>query len=408
MYNRNITDRFLESLEDSPVILINGGRQTGKSTLVKKVLEASHTYYTLDDFSIQSLMNDDPISFLKAQSTSVIIDEVQKCPKIFQAIKKIVDEQRVQGQFVLTGSANILRLPQLSESLAGRVEIHTLWPLSQREINNKKGSFIDDVFNDNLSLNKKLPDIQALLPEILKGGYPDVIRRATISRRNSWCASYIQTLLQKDVRDIAQIERLPLLPNLLHMLATRIGNLLNVSELSRSCGIPVTTLKRYLMLLESLYLYVPLLPWFNNRSKRLVKSAKVYINDIALLVYALNISGKAINNDPNLLGHIVENFVVLELFKQQTWTNIPVNIYHYRTQEGYEIDIVIESFQSDIIAIEVKSSQKIDKKHIAGIKRFQETYKKRLVKGIILYGGDTCIEVDKNVIALPISTLWMS
>ncbi len=388
--------------------MLNGARQTGKSTLVQTLLRDTHTYYTLDDWSILNFVSNDPLGFLTSRPGPIIIDEVQKAPSLLASIKQIVDKNRTAGQFVLTGSANVLSLPKLSESLSGRMEIHTLWPLAQRELNHAQGSFIDRAFKEEIPWDRATLSMQEVLEQILMGGYPDILKRTTVTKKDNWCAAYLQTLLQRDVRDMAHIERLTELPGLMNLLATRVGTLLNTSELSRSAGLPLTTLKRYLAVLENLYLYIRLPPWFNNLSKRVIKSPKVYLNDTRLLCYLLGIHQAHLLKNRSLLGHIIENFVVMELKKQQTWSEMPTRMYHYRTHTGEEIDLVIESFNGDIVAIEVKSSQTLASKDFAHIQHLQRNNANKNIRGFVVYMGQEVIPFAKNLTALPIAHLWHS
>ena len=407
MYTRHIQSRIKDSLEDSPAILVNGARQTGKSTLVQQLLKKTHAYYTLDDQSILDIVNKDALGFLTSNSKHMIIDEIQKAPSLMVAIKQIIDRERVPGKFVLTGSSNILSLPKLSESLAGRMDIHTLWPLAQAELHNADGSFIDKALKgDNTIWVDANFSFEELVECIVMGGYPDVLKRPTPARRDTWCASYLQTLLQRDARDMAQIERLTELPALMNLLAARVGSLMNISELSRSIGLPATTLRRYLTLLENLYLHISLPPWSGNLSKRVTKAPKIYLNDTGLLCYLLGLRQKSLLSNRPLLGQIVENFVVMELMKQRTWAEMKTHMYHYRTHTGEEIDIVLEAFNGDLIAIEVKASQTLDAKSFSHIKRLQQDYSTKKIRGFVLYMGQKVIPVGKDLVAIPIANLW--
>lgn len=257
MYKRHLKHKLLESIEESPVVLINGARQTGKSTLVKTLLQDTHVYYTLDDYSILSAIKLDPYNFLASQHKSIILDEIQRAPEAFVALKRIVDERREPGRFVLTGSANILMLPKLADSLAGRMEILTLWPLSCAEMSGTQPQLVSDLFTGNfLQYTPSISDDMGYLRTILKGGYPEVVRRDTVAKRSNWFKGYLQTLLTRDVQDISGIERVAQLPSLLNILASRVGGLLNASELARSAQIPLTTLNRYIKIFEMLYLTV--------------------------------------------------------------------------------------------------------------------------------------------------------
>ena len=406
MYERLISKKIQESLEESPVVLVNGARQTGKSTLVQTLLQDTHTYYTLDDTSVLNAVCQDPTTFLSIQGKSVVLDEVQRAPELFIPLKHIVDQRRKPGHFVLTGSANVLNLPRLSESLAGRMEIHTLWPLAQAELHHAKRSFIDHVFAGTLPRQLVAFSHDELVKDVLAGGYPDVLRRVTESKRDSWCAAYLQTLLQRDVRDLMHIERLDGIPKLLRLLATRVANVMNTSELSRSSGLPNTTLKRYLTLLETLYLYVAVPSWSGSLSKRLTKAPKVYLNDTRLLCHLLGVNQAHLLSKRPVFGHILENFVVMELKKQQTWADVRTHMFYYRTHSGEEIDIVLEALGGKKVAIEVKATQVVSDRDFKHIRAFQKALPNEEISGFVAYMGQKIIPWAKNLTAIPIPMLW--
>jgi predicted AAA+ superfamily ATPase len=406
MYKRYLDQKLLESIEDSPVVLVNGARQTGKSTLVKTLLNKTHVYYTLDDYSILSSIKLDPYNFLVSQTKPIILDEIQRAPEAFLALKRIVDERRVPGRFVLTGSANILMLPKLADSLAGRMEILTLWPLSCSELHGQYSQRVSALLTgDFLSFSPAPTQIgdNEYLRNILMGGYPEVVRRSSVSKRNGWFKGYLQTLLTRDVQDVAGIERLAQLPILLNILAARIGGLLNSSELSRSSQIPLTTLNRYLKIFEMLYLTVYLQPWHSNIGKRFVKSPKLYVSDVGLLSYLLGMTEDHLMQRPDLWGHIFENFIVMELIKHQTWSDVSFQIYHYRTENNEEIDIILETDHGELIAIEIKASKTIDGRSLKAIKSLQAALPHKTIKGFVVYTGDTIIPLSQNIWALPLS-----
>ena len=406
MYDRLISKKIQESLEESPVVLVNGARQTGKSTLVQTLLQDTHTYYTLDDTSMLNAMRQDPAIFLNAQEKSIVIDEIQRAPELFIPLKHIVDQKRKPGHFVLTGSANVLNLPRLSESLAGRMEIHTLWPLAQAELHYAKKPFIDHIFSGTLPQQPITFSHDELVTDVLSGGYPDVIRRNTESKRDSWCAAYLQTLLQRDVRDLTHIDRIDEIPKLLRLLAARVANVVNTSELSRSSGLPNTTLKRYLTLLETLYLYTTLPSWSGNLSKRLIKTPKIYLNDTRLLCYLLGINQAHILDKRSIFGRMLENFVVMELKKQQTWANTRTSMFYYRTHTGEEIDIVLEAFGGRKVAIEVKATQTVSDKDFRHLRALQKALPNEDIPGFVAYMGKTTIPWAKNLTAIPVPMLW--
>jgi hypothetical protein len=409
MVKRSITPTLLKALSDSPVVLLSGARQVGKSTLANWISENGRPahYLTLDDAAVLSAIHLDPGGFLSAYEKPLIIDEVQRAPELFRAIKQDVDKKRRAGRYLLTGSANVLLLPRLSESLAGRMETLSLHPFSQSELEETEGSFVDSAFTSRFPLLSVRSSTQAdTLQRILKGGFPEAQERPTLDRRNAWFGSYVSTILQRDIRDLANIEGLTTLPDLLSLLAARSGALLNFAELSNSSNIPQTTLKRYLVLLETTFLVHRIQPWSSNLSKRLIKTPKIYLADTGLLTYLVGADEKRLKTDGSLFGKIMETFVLNELVKLNTWSKTISRIYHYRTQLGKEIDFLLERNDGSIVAIEVKSASTVDSSSFAEMISLSRDLKKRFVRGIVFYAGNDTVPFGKNLLALPIQSLW--
>lgn len=408
MLGRHIESNIQSGLKDSPILLINGARQVGKSTLAKMMIGPDHKahYLSLDDPATLFTATSSPMSFLEGLSGNSIIDEIQRAPQLFLPMKKLVDEQRSGGKFLLTGSANILTLPSLADSLAGRIEIHSLWPLSQGEIRGHKETFIDDCFLSLKWPNASGINWESLMEAVVVGGYPEVLRRQEHKRRRAWFSSYLSSILDRDVRDLAQIEGLKEFPNLLTILAGRVGGLLNFSEISRITKISNSTLKRYIALLEAVFLLSPLPAWYKNFEKRLVKSPKIYLNDTGLVSHLRGINTERLINDRETAGFILENFVVMELRKQQTWSETQPSLYHFRTQTGIEVDIVLEAPDGSIVGIEVKSSSSLKQADFKGLLALQELTGKQFVQGILLYTGTETLQFAPGIWALPVSVLW--
>lgn len=406
MYRRNIEPELRAAIADTPVVLLNGARQTGKTTLAREYARAqSIPYVTLDDATQLAAAKTDARGFLAGLGERAVIDEVQKAPGLFPALKLSVDEDRRPGRYLLTGSANVLLLPQISESLAGRLEIITLWPLSQGELQSQQERFIDGIFA------KRLPAVSPraavdVKEAALAGAYPEVVQRPAGRRRDAWFAAYITALLQRDVRDLANIEGLTEMPRLLSLLATRAGSLLNVSELSRSCGIPNSTLKRYLSLLQATFLLQPLPAWSTNPGKRLIKSAKIHLIDSGLSAHLAGVTRPRLERDPGIFGHLLESFVVGELRKQAGWSERRVNLYHYRTTTGREVDILLEDSAGDLVGLEVKAASSVERKDFLGLDALSEDAGGRLVRGVVLYNGNDTVAFGPRYVALPVSALW--
>ena len=405
MLRRLVEDPLRAALADTPVVALVGARQTGKTTLAKKLCEAlGGEYVSLDDAATLAGAARDPAAFLRARAEPLVIDEVQAAPELLRAIKRSVDDDRRPGRFLLTGSANVLALPRLSESLAGRMEIRTLWPLSQGEIRGRNETFLQKLFTDT-PLRRRAP--RADLPAtIATGGYPEAVARADPARRAAWFASYVSAILQRDVRDLARIEGLVELPRLLQLLAARSAALMNVAEISRASAMPHTTLKRYLALLEHTFLLRPLPAWSSNRGKRLTKSPKIHLVDCGLAAHLAGFDASTLAHDRPALGPLLESFVVGELVKQASWAEASIALYHFRTAAGREVDIVLEGAGGRVAGVEVKASSAVSASDFAGLEALAETAGKKFARGVLLYDGDSVVPFGERMLAAPVQALW--
>lgn len=404
MYQRNLKPRILQGLKDTPVVLINGARQSGKSTLAQELArERAAPVYNLDDTNVLATIKADPIGFVRRAGEGIVIDEVQKAPELFPAIKLSVDESRKPGRFILTGSANVLLLPRISDSLAGRMEIFTLNPLSQGEKNKLSEDFISTAFEAAFA---QKPRVEAVAEVICNGGFPEVQGRADVERKQAWFAAYLNAILQKDVRDLANIEGLTEMPRLLKLLSSRTGALLNFSELSRTLALSNTTLKRYVSLLEATFIYQPLPAWTVNLGKRLIKSPKIHLLDTGLAAHLQGMTADRLQDDRTALGHMLESLVVNELRKQSGWSKTRVNLYHYRTSDGKEIDVLVENAAGEFVGIEIKASESITEKDFKTLKQFAQTTGDKFITGIVVYYGDKLLPFGDKHWAVPLSTVW--
>lgn len=406
-YPRFLKETLLQAFRTSPVTLLIGPRQSGKTTLMREIAEElGMQYITFDTLKQLAAAQDDPEGFIGGISKPVIIDEVQRVPQIALPIKLAVDQKRVPGSFGLTGSANPLVAPKLNDSVAGRMFILHMWPLSMCEIQQKKSRFLElifdpaAVFSEGLHWNRK-----DMIEAFSAGGYPDALA-LDARRRDLWYDNLLTTILERDVQDISNITRPSEMAKLLNILASRSSNLLNLSELSRVSSIPYATLNHYMVLLESLFLIIRQPAWHLNRTKRLIKMPKLYFGDTGLLINQLRVANESILENGRLLGPILENFVFLELKKMSTWSLSPIELYHYRTQTGSEVDLVLENRQGQIVGIEVKSSETISPEDWKGLDVLGEEMGDKMIRGIILYPGKEVVAIRKNRIAIPMSTLW--
>lgn len=408
MYNRLITQHLVNSLQDTPVLIVVGARQVGKSTLLKNLLPIKTTYVTLDDISTLSAARTDPGAFLSMhKSKTVVIDEAQLAPELMRTIKKVVDENRESGRFILSGSADIMTLPKLSESLAGRSEIFYMYPLSRSEILGKSGIFIDSIFATDFQLNQHTDcDFSHLANILYYGGYPEVLERK-IERVSPWFKSYITAIIQRDMRNVSHISDITSIQKILELLARRSGNLLNVSDISRLSGVKNTTLQRYLSILETVFFIYRNKPWHKTIDAKLTKSPKVYMNDTGMLCYLLGISlDDLIYKKSSFTEAIVENFVFNELQKQISWSHTKPDMYHFRTTNGEEVDIILESRNNKKIGIEIKSASSVTANDFEGLKKLQSIIHDDFHRGIVLYAGNDIIQFASNMFAIPITCIY--
>lgn len=408
VYERHIARNLLDALADRPMVVLHGARQTGKSWLAEQVASGPHRseYLTLDDPAVLTGATGDPAGFIQNLRGNVVIDEVQRAPHLFVAVKASVDRNRQAGRFLLTGSANIWLVPKLSESLAGRMEILTLWPLSQGEIEGTRESFVDVAFADDaLPLRRAPANRDDIIGRILAGGYPEALALSP-ARRARWFASYVTAILQRDVRELSQrIERLTELPRLLTALAGRTATLLNAAELSRASGIPERTVLRYLTLLEATFLIIRVPAWTANLRKRLLKTPKVVMVDTGLAAYLQNVDARRLKAEPALLGPLLETFVITELLKQQTWSATQPEVGHFRTAHGEEVDVVLDA-RGRLVGVEVKATVSVSSDDFRGLRAMATATGRRFHRGILFYLGDTAVAVGPQLYALPLPALW--
>jgi len=410
MIRRHITEHLLQALGDTPAVLVNGARQTGKSTLVQsaEVMKQGRQYLTLDDPGVLSAAKGDPNGFIAGLNTPATLEEVQHVPELLPIIKVAIDQQREAGQFLLTGSANVMLLPKLSESQAGRIEVLTLWPFSQGELKGVREGFIDALFSKQPRWSGGLSGIRRdeLFEKVLAGGYASVVTRNTLARRKAWFQSYLMTTLQRDVRDLMNVADVTAMPRLLSVVAARAGGLLNFSDLSRTLTLPQTTLKRYFALLEATFLVQLLRPWSSNLGQRLIQTPKVYLDDAGLLAHLLGLTVERLKVDATLAGGVLENYVLMELRKQSAWSDMQPELFYWRTAAGQEVDVVLEDSAGRLVGLEIKAGATLGGGDVRGLQAMASAVGKRWVRGVVLYTGTEVIPFAVNLHALPVSHLW--
>ncbi len=410
LYERFVARRIQDSLTDTPVTLIRGARQCGKSTLAKLIgdaLQPPATYFTLDRVSTaDALRQAGPAFFEPYRDRTIVIDEVQRNPEIFLHVKVSVDELRQPGRFILTGSADPLQMPNLGDSLAGRMAIIELHPLSQDELVGQPSQFIDALFSNDFRPQAKADG--QLLSRLVKGGYPEAVERNDDERRMQWFENYVNILVDRDARNIQNIQQPADLERLLRMLAAQSASLLNYSSLARTLGLPNATLKSYFTLLHKLLIVTTLPAWFVNASSRITKSPKSYLCDTGLMTYLLDQSVERLPlmSSSNQLGGMTETLVVNELLKQMGWNRTRVRPFHFRSHAGNEVDVVLEGPAGRVVGIEVKTTSNPGPRDLNGLRAMREEAGDRFLRGVLLYNGDQVLSYGSDLLAVPISAVW--
>lgn len=408
MLKRALEGPIRAALGDTPVVMLVGARQTGKSTLAKALVEhRGATYSTFDEPRFLATARADPVQFVEDQGETAILDEVQRVPEIFLPIKASVDRDRRPGRFLLTGSANPLFIPEVAEALAGRMEILTLWPFSQAELGETDGTVLMELLFGSEGPKGLLPvEREDLADRIVRGGFPEAIEREDKRRRDQWFLGYLTTLLERDVRAMVDISRLEEMPTMLTAIALRSRGHLNKSALSQELGIPVSSIDRYLVLLERIYLVRRLPGWHNRLGPRLVKSPKLLLCDSGLLCNLLRWDKERLLSDPTSFGLALEGFVGMELAKAVDLDPGDPRLMHYRTSKGVEIDFVLEAADGRVAAIEVKASGTVGAADFRRFDRLRKTLGSRFVRGVVFYTGEHVLPFGDRLQAWPVSTLW--
>lgn len=418
VWPRGIARRLQESLADTPVVLLNGPRQSGKTTLVRQFATDQRPYLSLDDATTAAAARQDPQGFIR-RLDGAVIDEVQRVPELLLAIKLAVDERRRPGRFLLTGSADVMALPRVADSLAGRVEVLSLLPLAACELAGTPSAWLDALFAALAAETRPpspLPDQaatevgEALEQRVLAGGYPEALQRSSASRRQAWARSYLTAILQRDVRDIADVEKLQALPQLLAALAQVCGQLCNYTQLGARIGLDGKTVSRYLTILEQLFLVRRVPAWPGNGLARIVKTPKVQFLDSGLLSHLLGLKAARVASDRTAFGPVLECFAYGELLRLASWADDSYDLMMYRDKDQLEVDVVIANSLGSLVGVEVKAKASLQRRDAAGLNHLAKQSGDRFLGGVILYDGIQSLPMGsvagRPIWALPLASLW--
>lgn len=426
LIHRHMTARVSVSLQDTPAVLVNGPRQCGKTTLVKQFAQGGNsqtssalvfrdpsegmTYLTLDDPAVLDAAQIDPVGLLR-QLDRAIIDEVQHAPQLLLALKASIDQDRRPGRFLLTGSANLLALPSIADSLAGRMEVHALLPLSQTELQGRQSDFLRRAQEQDWPISHPewmTPEVNGqrdMVLSALAGGYPEMRSRASPARRSAWAKAYIQTLVERDVQDVAQIEHLSHIPRLLEVTAAHCGQLFNATQIGGQLSMDARTVEKYLGVLEKLFLVQRLPAWSRNELGRLIKTPKLHFLDAGLQAAVTRLTPEMLTKHRERWGSVLETWVYAELRKNLALSDDPWYLAHYRDKDQVEVDFVLESPMREVIGIEVKAAATVSAADFKGLRRLKEHTGNDFIAGIVLYDGNKALPFGKGMWAVPLAAL---
>lgn len=406
---RALVSALREDLTDTPVVCLLGPRQSGKTTLVRSLVP-EYGYATFDDPDVLALAQSDPNGFMASLPQRVILDEIQRVPELTRSIKLAVDRDRRPGRFILTGSANLLLLPKLGDSLAGRMSIQQLQPLTAAEQERNSAGFLAAWIMGTISPvlltgNQPLPDPAQVTPHVVRGGFPEAARR-TPARACAWHRDYLQTLLERDVQDIAQVRDLEAMTKLVELAALRTGELLNISTLSTELDVRRETVEHYLGILERLYVVRRLRPWHRSAAKRLIKTPKLHFVDSGLAATLAGISAEDWTQNRQRFGHLLESWALQQLVAQAAWTDPGLKFWHYRDKDQVEVDVVITQGRRTW-GVEVKMSATPTLADTSGLRRLAQQCGDDFAGGIVLHAGPHVTTLaDPRFLAVPLAKLW--
>lgn len=407
LYPRLIEPRIAEALRDTPVVLIAGPRQAGKTTLARQITKQEMRYLTLDNELLLLSAREDPVGMIRSLDRAMI-DEIQRAPQLLLAIKKSVDEDRRPGRFLLTGSANLMMLPTVADSLAGRMETLLLLPLSQSEIGRCSSNWIDGIFSGRILQSDTSALGSGLIERVLRGGFPEAVARPTTKRRAAWIRQYIDAIVQRDVRDVAGIGKLDQLQRFLRALAQTAGQMCNYMQLAGQVGLDGKTASRYIGVFEQMYLLKRVDVWARNRINRAVKTPKLQFIDSGLLAALMNLDNEEVQHDRSRFGSVLETFVFGELLKHASTADGDYRLMYYRDADKIEVDMVIENAAGQLVGVEVKAAATIKKSDLRGLKKLASLAGESFRMGVVLYDGPEAIPLGDSFWAVPLSSLWGS
>lgn len=403
-FDRHIRSKLLQALMDNPVVLLHGPRQSGKSTLAQQLLP-DYAYLTFDDPAVLASARQDAVGFCDSLPERSVLDEIQRVPELLLALKRDVDLQRRHGRFLLTGSANLRLLPQVADSLAGRLAVVPLAPLAQAEIAGKEPTLLPGLLTGVMPKFHGARLANDLIEIMVRGGYPPAVAYRREAQRRNWYRSYTRAVVERDMRDWVRTATADKTPRMLKYAAQTTAQLLNVTAIASALQYSRTVAYEQLEWLKRLFLVEELAPWHRSRVKRLVKTPKLHVTDTGLGLAVAGLAGERLTQQRDIAGAWLESFVYNEVVKQTSWLDQELELYHFRDRDGYEVDIVLEGAHG-IVGLEVKLGATVTAADFRGLARLRTVSKGDLRTGIVFYDGENTLPFGEGFYAVPLRALW--
>jgi predicted AAA+ superfamily ATPase len=408
LIERHLRPAVVEALSEARAVCLLGARQVGKSTLAKEIATHEHpaAYLTLDDDATRRSALEDPTGFVAAISGPAIVDEIQRAPDLMLAIKARLDARNDRGQFLLTGSANVITLPTIADALPGRIDYIRLWPFSQGELAGSRERFVDLLFQgEPPRIEGAQVGLSAYAERVVTGGFPDAQDRRAGSR-SRFFGSYVASILGRDVGDVARVRDTADVGRVLSVVAARSASLMSARGMGAELGLDHKTTMAHTKILEDLFLIWRMDPWFANIGSRPVKTPKLHVTDTGLLTQLINADADGLVRNATLAGPVLETFVAMELARQCAWSRDEPSLYHYRDSQQREVDIVLEQRSGEIAGVEVKSGASVKSKDFAGLRHLRNKLGDRFKAGVVLYTGERTLPFGDRLAAVPLCGLW--
>lgn len=410
---RRLTAVLEARLGEEPVIVLNGPRTVGKSTLLAELAQrCGRPVLDCDDPATRSIVRSDPTRFVESSDT-VLIDEYQHVPELLDAIKAQLNKDLRAGRYVLAGSTRYSTLPEAGQALTGRVDVISVLPLSQGEIDNVEETFVHRLLEGAGPSITSAPSGTSrddYARRMTSGGMPVALRRPPGRSRSRWFSNYINLVIERDVMELSRVRQRDMLPRLLRQLAARSGQVLNIAGVTQAVGLEKSTAENYIKLLEAVFLIQRLPAWGVTLGSRVSRHPKLHLVDAGVMAWLLNLTPEKIAlGDPASLteyGHLVETFAVGEILKQLSWWDGPVSVGHFRTATGDEVDLVVERDDGQVIAFEIKAGSRLHEGDLRGLRKLKERLGQRLEASVVLYTGEYAYTPGDDIAVVPLDSLW--